>query len=611
MIKVYADKDDIRTNSEMPNFVVWSWMRTGLNLSGVHIMLFAYIFSQSFDHEQCMTTSLTRLSEWFGISRQTLSRNIDSLPYVEKFVSQDNVKGFYTYNYYRVNMESLLEYIRGCEPEIYQEFMAAYQGLLLLKFPNDDKVIQDYFTRLINWHQSDNPQALVDLSAVVALGEGIQNNSIDCSNVDFNTLIESIKSGNEWFPYNPYHSVSTSDKSGTTKPEVSPAVQIEPVQKPRRKGAKSPADLGIIAKPPRQKRMTADEKLRQRNENIEKLKLIVSEYVAMNVGNNPECLELLNTYITDVLFYDIKTYNPISPNSFRTLLSELRVFKTLDDKLDAIRSSIGHRYRGFCYEDKGKLKQKYRQMEQGELIQGHIEEFIQKYAKNNESLAELLRCYTEEVFIPTGKSFMQFKLFLKKLEDVNLSSEDMYTVVSETYMNGWKRWSFEFPEHFTSNLLSSEVRKPVNPIVDMTEKEEAIDKFFRDNYLYQNPEIKELLLQYVHETPNGQSMPVKEFINKMNYLILHRFLIIDIVDALKDSVANNHKDFCQPDYAKEKEIKHVFGSLEEYLRQSIRENRRQCEVARRKRPNDPRFEGMPMDREAQNRIRHQQAGLIT
>lgn len=584
MITVYTEQDSINTGSEMPNFVVWSWMRNGLKLSGIHIMLFAYIFSQSCDNEHSTNTSLSVLSEWFGISRQTLSRNIDNLPYIIKSVSQDTRHGFYTHNCYRVDMLGLLTYFQNCDKEVYEEFLAAYKGLLILKFPEDKESIEEYFIDILN--SASNLEGIDKLMKTIL----ISNMSVE-KGTRFAPVLEAI-----------------------TTDGCIPTVIQEPVTKSnttRKKGSgKKPADLGIKSKPVKTTRKTPEEKLRQRNENIQKLQLLAANYVAMKVGNDAECLQLLNSYITDVLFYEEKTVNPMSPNSFQTLLKELDAFKTLEDKLEAIRTSIGHRYRGFCYVDKEKLSQKYFKQEQVELIHKHLESFIEKYCSSNEDLSDLLRDYVDEVFIPTGKSSRQFKLFLKKLEDANLSTENLYTVVSETYVNGWKRWSFEFPDHFTANLLNVESRKLSTPTVDMVEKEASVDTFFKEHYLYQNPEIKELLLQYIHETPNGQSMTVKEFVNKINYVIAHRYRIKDIVSCIKDAIALNLDNLCPVDFAIDKEIKQIHGSFEECLRIMDRERRRQCESERRRNPNDTRFKDMPMDREQQSRIKLQEAGLI-
>lgn len=597
MIKVYTQRENIDTGSEMPNFVIWSWMRNGLKLSGIHIMLFAYIFSQSYDNEHLVTTSLSVLSDWFGISRQTLSRNIDALPYVEKSVSQDNRNSFYTHNCYKIDMIGLLTYFQNCEKEIYEEFLAAYKGLLILKFPDDKESIEEYFVDILNLYLEKNPEGIDELMKTIL----ISNMDVE-KGTRFKPVLDAITT-------NGYIPVMESN-STTPKVKRTEESELSVKTKPKKGLGKNPASLGITPKPIRSTRKTPEEKLLQRNENIQKLQLIASNYVAMKVGNDPECLQLLNSYITDVLFYEEKTVNPMSPNSFQTLLKELDMFKTLDDKLDAIRTSIGHRYRGFCYTDKETLNQKYFKQEQAELIQQQVEEFITKHCSTNEDLSGILRDYVAEVFIPTGKSARQFKLFLKKLEDARLSIENMYVVVSETYMNGWKRWSFEFPDHFTSNLLTSDARTASNPKVDMSEKESAIDTFFREHYLYQNPEIKELLLQYIHETKHGQSMSVRDFINKMDYVIMHRYLVTDVINCIRHAVSTDADCLCPTDFNIDKEIKQVHGSFEECLKVMDRERRRQCEVARKKHPDDIRFEGMPMDREQQNRLRNQELGLV-
>ena len=62
-----------------PTIVVWSWMRTVLNLSGSELLIFSYLYSQTFDDSHKCYTTLSDMSDWFGLTRQTISRNIDKM----------------------------------------------------------------------------------------------------------------------------------------------------------------------------------------------------------------------------------------------------------------------------------------------------------------------------------------------------------------------------------------------------------------------------------------------------------------------------------------------------------------------------------------------------
>ena len=76
-----ASKDLSHINS-VPNIVMWSWMRTVLRLCGSELLIFSYIFSQTFDSSHRCYACLIDMEDWFGVTRQTISRNIDRL--VEK-----------------------------------------------------------------------------------------------------------------------------------------------------------------------------------------------------------------------------------------------------------------------------------------------------------------------------------------------------------------------------------------------------------------------------------------------------------------------------------------------------------------------------------------------
>ena len=84
----------------MPNFIVWNWMMSALKLTGNDILLFAYVYSQSFDNKHYTTVSMTTLASWLGLTRQTVVKHLENLPFVQKYVSQDGSNGFYTFNYF-------------------------------------------------------------------------------------------------------------------------------------------------------------------------------------------------------------------------------------------------------------------------------------------------------------------------------------------------------------------------------------------------------------------------------------------------------------------------------------------------------------------------------
>ena len=77
------------------DFTICTWMIDELHLVGSGLVLFAYIYAQTMNNMHPSTTSLLALTRISGLTKQTVSRAIDKLPYIIKNASQDNDKGFY------------------------------------------------------------------------------------------------------------------------------------------------------------------------------------------------------------------------------------------------------------------------------------------------------------------------------------------------------------------------------------------------------------------------------------------------------------------------------------------------------------------------------------
>ena len=119
----------------LPNFMIWGWMTSILHLSKQDLLLFAYLYAQSHDNIHYLSTCPTVIAEWFGMTRQTVIKHIESLPCVEKLVSKEHTKGSYTFTYYRINMNELLKLVVCTDTYDYANFMKAYEKMLLLYFP--------------------------------------------------------------------------------------------------------------------------------------------------------------------------------------------------------------------------------------------------------------------------------------------------------------------------------------------------------------------------------------------------------------------------------------------------------------------------------------------
>ena len=136
-VKVVTDRQLPLTNG-VPNIMLWGWIRSGLGLAGVDIMIYAYLFAIAGMNGNGDYVSMTELSNWVGISRQAISRRIDTLPALTKRQSQDSIDGrFYTHNHYTLDTDELLKLCSEAGSEIMEDFNNSIKHIITLYFPEE------------------------------------------------------------------------------------------------------------------------------------------------------------------------------------------------------------------------------------------------------------------------------------------------------------------------------------------------------------------------------------------------------------------------------------------------------------------------------------------
>ena len=137
MVKITTDRQLPLTNG-VPNIMLWGWIRSGLGLSGVDIMIYAYLFAIAGMNGNGDYVSMTELSNWVGISRQAISRRIDTLPALTKRQSQDSIDGrFYTHNHYTLDTDELLKLCSAAGSDIMEDFNNSIKHIITLYFPEE------------------------------------------------------------------------------------------------------------------------------------------------------------------------------------------------------------------------------------------------------------------------------------------------------------------------------------------------------------------------------------------------------------------------------------------------------------------------------------------
>ena len=629
------------------DFPIHLWMIDELHLTGTNLILFAYIFAQSLDVAHPGTTSLKVLSAITGLSKQTLSRALDKLPYVVKNVSQDNDKGFYVYNYYRIDVHKLLRFLKSLNKDIYREFINSFRQLLIERHIGDANDVESHFDNLsVNnstVNSSDSAKftemrTLQDLltvdinnmsfkevvqtlnklhdnnSSLVALLVGLLAGS-DSTKFEVNKNVEPVKINNESIDNN------TSDKaindvSATeletkhkhkaifrAKDRLEPLTKVKSAQKDKtRQASRSLLNDRKQSSSDKEKQLRRDKRMNERNEAIQPYKDAALNFVLTNCDNNQELLNLLYNHIETCVF-NTKTGKSSRLNLFQ-YQEQLKIFakyQYVDDMLESVRYCIANSYSSMVMEQPWSIEKKNRQRDLELSIPKVIDDFVAKY-DNNETLKDLLSKYSSKLQQSRGIDADQFRGRLATLEKSGMTTQQLIAEVENTYIHGYLSWSFEYGNNLGtkhSPFQNMDLCLPENSYPSKTsvvstveERERAIDDMWKKYYLYMNTDLKEALLKYVREVPAGCAKTYQEVCECIDNLVHRRFTDSDMLSAVTTAIDNNYPELCRKDFEKEEKLKKQFRTIQEFVDCVTEERRRLCRQSRRIQ-DDPKFAGMP------------------
>lgn len=609
--RITKEDREIREPELTPSFIIWSWMMSALKLSGVDIMLFAYIYSQSFDNTHYTTASLTTMANWFGLTRQTIVKHMDNLPFVEKMVSQQHSNGFYTFNYYRVRMNELTKFMINADNYVYNEFLNDYETVLKAGFPNDKDTIQNYFRAFKDWHGGMGEDVVNAFKAVIKLGNELRYITKDYENVAFVNALEVVlqeaNNSEGWVDIlnNVVVSESTSDSSISSNEHINQSDNSDSHSLDR----EEPLDTTTTKRRGRPNKINPTSFLNNRrkakstglvrfadgrkpnnkesiNEHIQNLKDIATNFVINDGNNNSELLELLHSYVQ--AWGD----KGITYDSFKATLSLLRnASMSIDDMLMLCRRAVSKNTK-VLVDTSNKLVQQ--NMAKKSLLNSCtviIDDYVKREGENNQELKDVLIQYVSGILLAKNKltDAGQLHQHLDVLTECCNKLEDKINSVKRSYMNGWNAMAYE---NAVSTSTNSSTSTNNGLEVDMEAKEQLIEDNKHKCYLYMYPQVQEALLNYIHTTVNGKSMTADKFKMNLEFLMLHRFTIDTIVAAINEATLKNYTYLCLDDYNNTKLVLKRYISLERCLEYANRVRKQDCEEAYRKNPNDERFVDM-------------------
>ena len=331
------------------------------------------------------------MEDWFGVTRQTISRNIDRLVekgFVLKECKQDLINPIIKHNSYMVNIPNVTDLCENADKDSYQNFLDSYRSLLKQKFPEDDTKIDDYLNELMTWHENKNLEVCVKLNDLASL---IYRTSED--NKPITDVLESVRKTNKKLKASPEKSYI--DKSG--------ADVLNPKQK---KSVSDDGQTELFSTKPKRKSKKAI-----RAEWDADKRAMNTDFVYIRIGGNEKLLELLNKFL------DTDNGQSYTPNQWEEQLETLYTYgRTPERMIEGVRISYMNNYRQLYIVDKSEVDM--------DKKLNAIDKYVEEFADNNDELRSLLCSYVTEV--PKGKSFTesQFKLQLKTLTSLCKTTED-------------------------------------------------------------------------------------------------------------------------------------------------------------------------------------------
>lgn len=529
---------DKKKQQPMPDIIVWSWMREALKLSGVELLLFAYLFEITFDGVHKCFEKLLDLEYWFGLTRQALSRHIDKMVsknILHKDCKQDATNPMIKHNSYAINIEYVTRVCEQADFETYKNFLESYRVLLAKKFPLEQVKIDSYIDNLEQWYYNKNIKIVVTFNQLVQLmrSENVEEVTLD-------NLLKTIQTIQPKVPELNKKSTKQTKKSGT-----------------------------LLEKPKRKSKQTL------KNEWDKEKRSMNQDFVMYRAKNNEELLSLLDSFL------DTDNGRSYTPAQWGQQLDYLfKHGRTVERMIEGIRFSYMNNYRSIYIVDKSEVDID----EKLEII----EEYVREEGENSSELREYLMDYVLET--PKGKSYTvkQFKLALKTLTSLCESLQAKINSVKTSYANSYA--ALAYPQTQGTQTSTQNVE------VDMEEKETLVNEFIAKGYYYLIPELKQLLLQYIKTVPAGKSMAKELFALNLDNLRLFCFLDDVKVQKVKMAILNNYQKFATEDFEESKRLKARFETRESHADDLDRTRKQNVLDAKRKNPNNPLLQEVELPR---------------
>ena len=582
MVTIKSDERPPMTNNQ-PNVMVWNWMRNGLGLAGVDILIFSYLYALAGLVGAGAHISLTQLADWVGLSRQTVSNRIDMMSCVTKTKSTDNVEGrFYTHNHYRLDMDKIKDKISLAGTDVVEDFNDSLEYLIILHFPNKVSTSIKRTLSKLATELSDKYYGATALSEVlIKIGEITSTLDEDklfykgevYSIEEFAKVVNLMKfttnakydidvtnavdvTATDVSENNTEEDISVTVTESTTDTAVSDVeTTATPTPIPKTKSARK---LNTISGKQLKERCMPKSKPKQqglintksgkkskkytKDDAIELMYRMNESYVALHCDNDKTILNYLNKYAK---VRQGESNSPIQDVTWEEILAVYNGCPN-DIILEDLKKCICGTYKTNGWIVRQKAEEIAKQKEQAEFEKKVIEAvdtYLNSLSDCTPELSDILHSYIEEVYMK-GKNLNQINVALKGLDKFP-NAQCKYEAVRAAYEGGYKR----VQNTQEVKQLATATGAITAPIVeqDIEEKQKIVDKFIEDEWLWLKTDIRENLNEYL-ESPIGKSINAQQLSNMLYDSLRFGYTESKIALGIKEATIKQDTKFGTKDY---------------------------------------------------------------
>lgn len=545
----------------IPNLIIWSWMRTTLGLVGSELLIFSYLFCKTYDSTHFFFIPLSDMEQMFGLTRQTISRNIDKLVNKEiilKKCVKDGINPMIKHNGYTLDMSYIADLCKNSGSDNYNNFLDSLRTEFKERYNTESEMIDNYFDLLYRWNGIKDRKIQGSLEE---LAKFFKENDIS-EPIPISEFVKVVKEEHEKNKVRSNKDTILSNNDELNKEQIDKA-------KTKKSISNSKAPTGKLFEEPKRKSTRA----KKAEWDIDK-RAMTDSFVTTHLSGNGELRDLLHKFL------DTANGKSYTPYQWEIQLDDMYKYgRTVPRMIQGVRKSFANNYRTLYIKDSDEVD--------FDLKCCEIYKFVAEYGEGSEKLKEILVNYISDVQKPKRCTANQFKMLLMELHELCPTLEQKLKSAEYCYIHSYNSLAYSNSNNFNNNSNNS-----INT-VDLDKKIEAVHKFIQDGCYYLCEGLEESLIEYVSNTQAGSTMSYDDFCTNLSNFRL--FCLDDKrkVEVLHNAIKNNYKTIIMEDYQESKTLKASGRTRDFVARCNDRARKEDVLEELEKHPNNPKLKGIP------------------